>query len=156
MPRKKILIGLALLMMAGWWLFSAHADGTPQYLPKTPMTIVRGDGSSMVIQVEVAQTEAQRRQGLMFRRDLAPDGGMLFEFPEGYGVPTMWMKNTPLSLDMVFLNNAGVVVDILRGTVPFSEEILRPKSEAAVAVLELPSGAASAHRINIGDRLQGR
>ncbi|MFN5609550.1 MAG: DUF192 domain-containing protein [Holosporales bacterium] len=155
MLRKKIVIGIVVVLAAGWWLFSAHADGTAQYLPQTPMTIVRGDGSTVVLQVEVAQTDAQRQQGLMFRRDLAPDGGMLFIFPEGYGVPTMWMKNTPLSLDMVFFDKKGIVVDILRGTVPFSEEVLRPRGGAA-SVLEVPAGAAAAQRITIGDRLQGR
>jgi uncharacterized membrane protein (UPF0127 family) len=100
---------------------------------------------------ELAATPEERAKGLMFRTELAQDRGMLFDFKQTRSV-SMWMKNTPLSLDMIFSDDKGVVLFVARNTVPYSEEIITP-GVPVYAVLEVKAGTA--HRLNIkpGDRL---
>ena len=76
----------------------------------------RGD---VAFQVEVADTPAKRELGLQYRRDLAPDRGMIFLFPDE-SRQTFWMKNTPIPLDMIFIGRDMKVVGIVAQTVPFS------------------------------------
>jgi uncharacterized membrane protein (UPF0127 family) len=99
--------------------------------------------------IELARTPAQQSQGLMFRQRLAADSGMLFVYPAPYRI-SMWMKNTLIPLDMVFIGADGRVVDIAQRTVPQS---LRPisSSEPALAVLEVNAGTASRLGIRKGD-----
>ena len=74
-------------------------------------------------QVEVMRSDADRERGLMYRRDLGPDRGMLFQFDKDDRI-FMWMKNTYLPLDMVFFGKDGRVVSIARDTEPLSERII--------------------------------
>ena len=73
----------------------------------------------VVFQVEVADTPAKRAMGLQYRRELADDRGMIFLFP-GESPQTFWMKNTPIPLDMIFINRERKIVGIVEQTVPFS------------------------------------
>ncbi len=99
-------------------------------------------------QVEVAATAEQRRQGLMYRTQLGADQGMLFVYPQPK-VVTMWMKNTYLSLDMLFINSQGVITHSVEHTTPLSEA--RISSRGAVkAVLELPAGSIESRKIKTG------
>lgn len=118
--------------------------------PANKVTIETSKGS-VVVSVEVAESTAARAQGLMFRRYLAPDAGMLFVFP-GPTQGSFWMKNTLLPLDIVFADATGQIVDILEQAVPFSEQLLTPKSPY-VQVLEVNAGFVKRHRIAVGDRL---
>lgn len=101
--------------------------------------------------VEVATTPEGRAKGLMFRRELAPDAGMLFDFGKPEMV-VMWMKNTLLPLDMLFVAEGGKVVNIAERTVPGS---LAPvSSEAPVKfVLEVNGGTAQRLHLKAGDRI---
>lgn len=103
-------------------------------------------------QVEIARTGEERAQGLMFRRQLAADAGMLFLFG-GSEVRGMWMKNTYIPLDMLFIDAAGKIVRIEERTVPFSERAIVSGSPVA-AVLELNAGTASRLKIRPGDRVR--
>lgn len=103
-------------------------------------------------QVEIARTGEERAQGLMFRRQLAADAGMLFLF-DGSQVRAMWMKNTYIPLDMLFIDEAGKIVRIEERTVPFSERAIVSGSPVA-AVLELNAGTASRLKIRPGDRVR--
>ena len=101
--------------------------------------------------VELATTPKARRQGLMLRRELAPEGGMLFVFNKPR-VVTMWMKETYVSLDMLFIDTAGNIVRIAARTTPLS--LKRISSQGPVlAVLELVGGAAQDRGIAVGDRV---
>ena len=102
-------------------------------------------------QVEVVRTDADRERGLMFRRDLAADRGMLFQFDKEDRI-YMWMKNTYLPLDMVFFGKDGRVVSVARDTEPLSERIIS-SGEPATAVVELNAGTAAKLGIDKGDRL---
>ena len=104
--------------------------------------------------VELAETPEQRARGLMFRRSLAPDAGMLFLFPPGER-PVMWMANTWLPLDMLFVAADGRIVDIFPNTVPQSRQTISSPRPANM-VLELAGGAARRLGIEPGDRLSWR
>lgn len=101
--------------------------------------------------VELANERSTREQGLMFRESLAECHGMWFDFAETKLV-SMWMKNTPMSLDIVFVNETLVVTHLIESTVPYSLALL--KSEVPVRyALELASGVVHLYNISIGDRI---
>ena len=100
--------------------------------------------------IELALDGQQMEQGLMFRRSLAADAGMLFDFQTPTNV-TMWMKNTLIPLDMLFLDNAGQVIDIHERAVPQSLDMISAKAPARY-VIELNGGTAERLGIKPGDR----
>lgn len=101
--------------------------------------------------VEVATTARQQEQGLMFRKNLPDDGGMLFPMAHPQ-VVHMWMKDTPLSLDMIFVDALGRVRGIISNASPESEMVL--SSGVPIKwVLELKGGTANRWRITLGDKM---
>ncbi|WP_158807601.1 DUF192 domain-containing protein [Beijerinckia sp. L45] len=102
-----------------------------------------------ILQVEVMRTQPELEKGLMFRRFLPKDRGMLFDFKVEKPVE-MWMKNTYISLDMVFIGHDGHVVGIARDAEPLSETII-PSGAPAFGVLEVNAGEAAAIGLKIGD-----
>ncbi|MCI5050306.1 MAG: DUF192 domain-containing protein [Rickettsiales bacterium] len=102
--------------------------------------------------VEIALNESQRKRGLMFRHNLAPYDGMLFDFKHAQPI-SMWMKNTPLSLDMIFIDEGMNVVHIAKHTTPYSTQGIQAPVNVRY-VLELEAGKARKHGIITGDRLQ--
>ncbi len=101
--------------------------------------------------IEVATTDAERQLGLMFRRSLPEDGGMLFLYREAQPV-AMWMKNTIIPLDMVFIDAFGRVHRIETHTEPFSTTPI-PSDGPVQAILELNAGAADAIGLKAGDKV---
>ena len=99
--------------------------------------------------VELALSPAQQEQGLMFRRAMAPDAGMLFVFSESR-IQSFWMHNTLIPLDMLFIAADGRIVDIHERAVPLSDESIVSKAPAR-AVLELNGGTAARLGIAPGD-----
>jgi len=128
---------------------AAQAATTPDERPQA----VLPDGSTVVLELAVTQDEIT--QGLMFRPTLAEDRGMLFLFPE-LTFPSFWMKNTWVALDIVFLDTTGRVVDVSADAQPCPAEPCprHVPSERALAVLELVAGAAAQHGIAIGSRVE--
>jgi uncharacterized membrane protein (UPF0127 family) len=125
---------------------------TPSGLPTVPLTVESNKGKTRTEFIaELAATPEQRAKGLMFRTELGTNRGMLFDFKQTRSV-SMWMKNTPLSLDMIFSDDKGVVLYVARNTVPYSEDIITP-GVPVYAVFEVKAGTA--HRLDIrpGDRL---
>ena len=104
-----------------------------------------------VIEVEVARTMDQQAKGLMFRTTLADDHGMLFPHDKPREV-SMWMRNTYIPLDMVFIRADGTVHRIAERTEPLSEKIVSSQGEVA-AVLELAGGAAERLGLKVGDKV---
>jgi len=100
--------------------------------------------------VEIADTPEERAQGLMNRTDLARDAGMLFVFQNPRPV-TFWMKDTPLSLDMVFLAPDGRVCGLIERATPYSLDP-RPSGCVTRAVLEVHGGLSQSLGIAVGDR----
>ncbi len=103
------------------------------------------------VQAEVVADPASRERGLMFRRKLGPDKGMLFVFPKE-GVHMFWMKNTLIPLDMVFIDNSGRVVGIVHHANPLDETPVGP-DKPSMYVVELPAGTAGQHGIVNGARV---
>lgn len=117
---------------------------------REPVTLVSETGRH-VIKAEIADTPQSRGTGLMFRRSLDADKGMLFIYDEPQNI-TMWMKNTYISLDMIFADAKGAIIRIARDTEPFSTEIIKAGGLAKV-VLEVPAGTARRLRLKRGDKL---
>jgi uncharacterized protein len=103
-------------------------------------------------EVEVARSEKDRARGLMFRRSLPQDHGMLFLFENERPI-AMWMKNTYIPLDMVFVSRKGRVTSIARGAIPLSEAVI-PSGGPVYAVIELSAGAADAIGLSVGDHVR--
>lgn len=115
------------------------------------LTIESEGGVRHVFRIEVAVTPEQKATGLMFRRELGPDAGMLFTY-ETPQVIQMWMRNTLIPLDMVFIGADGRVINIAERTVPESLAIV-PSAGPAIGVLEVAGGTAARLRIRPGDRV---
>jgi uncharacterized membrane protein (UPF0127 family) len=135
-------------------VFAAVAGGGSaaalQSFETSSLTIVSAHGRHRFT-VELAETPAQMQQGLMFRPSLAPDAGMLFDFKEPT-VATMWMRNTLIPLDMLFIDANGTIVNIRARAVPESDAIISAAAPVR-AVLELNGGTAERLGIAPGDRV---
>jgi uncharacterized membrane protein (UPF0127 family) len=112
---------------------------------------IESAGGPRKFHVELATTPAQLEQGLMFRQSMAPDAGMLFDFKTPSPV-SMWMKNTYIPLDMLFIDAQGRILNIAERTVPHSLDPIAAAG-AARAVLEVNGGTASRLGIRPGDRV---
>jgi hypothetical protein len=114
------------------------------------LTIDRA-GKPLAFKVELAASAEAQARGLMFRTELGDNEGMLFPsaVPE---LRSFWMKNTPLSLDIIFIGADGRVLNIAADTVPYSLESVRSTGPAS-AVLELRAGRAKALGIVPGDKV---
>lgn len=115
-----------------------------------PLVIATAKGSHR-FNVEVARTEAEQEQGLMFRKALDADGGMLFPM-DPPRTASFWMKNTVIPLDILFIHTDGSIAFIQANAVPYSREPVSAGVPVA-AVLELRGGRAAELGIREGDRL---
>ncbi|MDA9259626.1 DUF192 domain-containing protein [Gammaproteobacteria bacterium] len=106
--------------------------------------------ASKSLDVEIANSDAKRRQGLMHRKDLAKDHGMLFLWPQS-NTRCMWMKNTSLPLSVAYLSNDGVIQEIYN-MVPFSEDSVCSVNSTRIA-LEVNAGWFKENGIAAGDKL---
>lgn len=155
---------LALVLILAAALFPAalpsHAQQTAP-AQQTPLTvegreaeeiwIVTGQGRFRFT-AEIADEPAERSQGLMFREAMPAKHGMLFDFGQSRPVQ-MWMRNTPLPLDMVFLDEAGTVTHIAERTMPFSDAIIDSGGPVS-HVLELNAGISRLIGLKPGDRVE--
>jgi len=105
-----------------------------------PLTVTTTDGPHRFM-VEVARTDAEQQQGLMFRREMGADEGMIFP-RNPPRMASFWMKNTVLSLDIIFIGPDGRVINVAAGAVPYSLDPV-PSDAPAAAVLELNAGRAA-------------
>jgi len=115
-----------------------------------PLEIVTKSGVQ-VFSVEMATTEQEKETGLMYRKELADGKGMLFDFSPEQQV-SMWMKNTFISLDMIFIRADGRILRIAENTEPQSTKII-PSGGLAKGVLEVIAGTAKKYGIEPGDRV---
>jgi uncharacterized membrane protein (UPF0127 family) len=152
---KVSLSGLAMVALVGGMASAQPVTDDPTVpqpkLPTEKLTIIGDDGKSHVFTVELAITEQEQDTGLMFRTDVPADTGMLFPWDQPQ-VSQMWMKNTVVPLDMVFIGADGTVKAIAENTVPYS---LRDISSGVpvVATLELQGGITATDDINVGDKV---
>jgi uncharacterized protein len=114
-------------------------------------TIITAAGNRYPFRVELARTPDERAQGLQGRKMLAADAGMLFEFEAPQPV-AMWMKNTYVSLDMIFIAADGRIINIARDTMPQSLKAIESAGPVK-GVLEVRAGVTARMGIRPGDRV---
>ncbi len=125
-----------------------------QTFERDKVAIETTDGKRHRFEVELALSDAQRTQGLMYRRSLAADAGMLFLYGREWPV-SMWMRNTQIPLDMLFIAGDGRIVRIVERTVPHSLETISSGGSVA-GVLEVNGGTVARLGIQPGDRVLHR
>jgi uncharacterized protein len=131
-------------------VLAALAGVTAQGAEPDSLEIVTSTGRH-AFQIEIANNDATRERGLMDRRYMAADHGMLFEFDREAPV-AFWMKNTYIPLDMIFIAPSGAVTHIVANAEPLSERV-SPSGGPCVAVLELNGGAAASIGLKVGDKV---
>ena len=104
------------------------------------------------IDIEVAESDREKAYGLMFRQSLGDSEGMLFPYPSPQEI-TMWMRNTFISLDMIFIRADGIVHRVETDTEPHSERIIASRGEVT-GVLEMKAGSARRLGLKPGDRVE--
>ncbi|MCT8973110.1 DUF192 domain-containing protein [Microbaculum marinisediminis] len=138
--------GAAFAALLAFWVVLASL---PAAAFETSRIVIETESGTHPFTVEMAVTAQERGRGLMYRQSMADDAGMLFDF----GVDeesSMWMKNTYISLDMVFIKADGTVHRIARSTTPFSLDIVSSKGPVR-SVLELNAGIADRIGLKRGD-----
>lgn len=140
---------LVALVLCAISFAAVHAQ--EQSLPTEPLVVETADGPRRFA-VEVARTPEQRAVGLMGRRDLAPDRGMLFDFGRTREV-AMWMKNTFVPLDILFIDPEGRIVHIAENTTPQSLKRI-PSGGPVRFALELLAGTSERLGISPGNRVR--
>ncbi len=144
--------GVRLWGALAFVIFLAAFAGVPAHGGGLDSLIITTSTGRHAFQVEIADNDASRERGLMDRRYMAPDHGMLFEFDRDEPV-SFWMKNTYIPLDMIFISPSGVVTHVAANAEPLSERII-PSSGPCMAVLELNGGTAASIGLKAGDKVR--
>jgi len=140
------------LALAAWLAVAGGpALAQPAKLPVAPLAVATAKGT-FHFQVEVADTDAARERGLMFRKSLGANEGMLFDFKTPQNV-AFWMKNTLIALDMLFVAQDGHIVSIARQAPPLSLTSI-PSGGKVLGVVELRGGRADEIGAEPGDRVE--
>ena len=119
--------------------------------PESTLEIETQSGTRHTFRIELAETDPLRQRGLMFRNEMAPDAGMLFTYKRDR-VISMWMANTYLPLDMLFIESNGRISRIVENTIPLSRESISSRKRAR-GILELNAGTARRLGLSVGDRV---
>ncbi|MCX7655499.1 MAG: DUF192 domain-containing protein [Treponemataceae bacterium] len=137
-----------LILVGGFW--ACTEKGAQKGLPERDLVIQKANGGTVVVRVEIADTEERRNRGLMFRQHLPNGRGMWFVF-EGDQILSFWMKNTLVPLSIAYVRSDGTIVDIL----PMVPGDLGPiqSSRAVRYALEVPRGWFEKEGIQVGDRV---
>ncbi len=129
---------------------NAVAQGSASSFPKAELSIKTGE-TLHDFQIELALDDSHREYGLMFRSELPEMNGMLFVYDEKRDI-SMWMRNTFISLDILFIDEGGKIMTIAESTQPRSLSLIRSGGEAK-AVLELNGGLTKRLGIQVGDEI---
>ena len=133
-------------------LFLMYNLGEVSASMKSELSIITSNGSKHNFLVEVARTEEEKKIGLMFRKTLAKNAGMLFLYKRE-ALRLMWMKNTFIPLDILFIDKKGVIKRVVKRTIPHSLATISSR-QSVLAVLELRGGITSSLEIKKGDRIE--
>lgn len=121
---------------------------------KTTTADIQTQNGTVSYILEIADTHQKLMKGLMYRESMPSNKGMLFIFPPSHPQPiAMWMKNTLISLDMLFLNDKNIIIGIAEKTVPLSLKTISPTKKNVSCVIELNAGEVQKHQIKIGDKV---
>jgi len=150
LSRRLLIVGSLALGLALSACAKSSAPVDEAGNPLEALKVVTSSGEHEFL-VEIADDEPERERGLMFRPPLADDRGMLFEF-EAPAEQAFWMRNTPSSLDIVYIDPTGTIVSIAHHTTPYSEQPI-PSNGAANGVLEIRAGRAEEIGAKAGDKV---
>ena len=145
-------IGVRLFAALAFVVFLAASAGVPTHSGELDSLEIATSTGRHAFQVEIANDDATRERGLMDRRYMAADHGMLFEFMSD-APASFWMKNTYIPLDMIFIARSGVVTQIVANAEPLSERVI-PSGGPCAAVLELNGGTAASIGLKVGDKVR--
>lgn len=148
-PRRQVRPSTGFLVLLALVWTGASAPSLAQVLE--PLVIVSGE-ERHAFSVEVADTDEARSRGLMFRLAMDEDRGMIFDFKRD-GHVGMWMRNTFIPLDMLFIRADGTIARIAADTTPLSEEGIE-SGEPVRSVLELNAGVSARLGIKAGDTVE--
>lgn len=125
----------------------------PQFVNQGELKFIRATGEPLAgIDIELADSPMKRAQGLMYRKSMEENHGMLFIFPMEEQ-QSFWMKNTIIPLDIIFVNSDKEIVKIHKNTTPFSERSLLSE-KPAIYVVEVVAGYTDKYKIREGDRIE--
>ena len=151
--RRGVLAGLAAALLLVGCAGAGKAEQPADAIsPLEDLQVVTASGATHRFKVEIADDEAERQRGLMFRPQLDRGRGMLFEFPSEQ-MRSFWMKNTYIPLDIIYIARNGRIVSIAAQTTPFSEAPV-PSEGPATGVLEINGGLAAELGIKPGDTVK--
>lgn len=145
---RQVFFRVLVLLVALGGSAGTVSAGSPALEPLS----IRTKAGTHAFEVELAVTDDQQRKGLMYRRKMPANAGMLFLYDNGSRV-TMWMSNTYIPLDMLFIAADGRITHIVERTVPLSTELIGSNGPVR-AVLELNGGTASRLGIAVGDMVR--
>jgi len=156
-----LFIGVVVLLLILIFMPRNAANNTsgpspaPSFVKQGELTfLANGDTSIVTIDIEIADNASKREIGLMGRPLMGDREGMLFVYEEE-NMNAFWMKNTFLSLDIIFIDARGGIVTIHKNTAPFSEQTYAPAS-MTLLVLEVKAGFTDSFGIKVGDRIRWR
>jgi len=152
-PTVSVIGALILALVTGCGSNAITSAPEAQFTKEGELWFVRQATAETIarIDIEIADTPAERTQGLMHRSYLPPDAGMLFIF-ESSGPLTFWMKDTLIPLDVIFVSEAKQIVSIAQNTTPLSETLI-PSGGNAMYVVEVNAGFCDARGIAAGDTM---
>ena len=148
------IVILAVILYLAIDPFSKKESTDTEYMFKKDGELTFTDSlnnSKTKIDIQIANSDFDRELGLMFRKQMEENRGMLFIFPEE-ARQSFWMRNTLISLDMIFVNALNKVVTIHRNTQTLSDQSY-PSTAPAKYVIEVNAGYCTKHKINEGDKI---
>jgi len=145
------LVFVSLFVIGSATSVPAQTNSTASADKMNATLIIQSGEKRHSFSIEIADDDATRAKGLMYRTKIAPDHGMLFDFEKTEQV-YMWMKNTYISLDMLFVSADGTISHIVKNTTPLSQSIISSGGPVRY-VLEVKAGTADRLALSRGDRL---
>lgn len=125
----------------------------PQFVKEGELFFIDAESGDTIrnIVIEIADNESERAQGMMYRTQMPDSAGMLFIYNQPRE-QSFWMKDTPLSLDILYVDGSGEIVNLYKNTTPYSEKSI-PSYKKAQYVVEVVGGFTDRHKIGIGDKI---
>lgn len=151
----KIVVIILILAGAAFWVINnvfpgRKADNEFTFKKNGVLTFLDSTGNTKAkIDIQIANTDFDRQLGLMFRKSMSENQGMLFEFPQE-SVQSFWMRNTYISLDMIFVNTDKKIITIHKNTKILSDQSYQSTGPAKY-VIEVDAGFSSRFDIKVGD-----
>ncbi len=148
------LIIIAIVAVYFIFVYTGNNGTNPdeEYMfKKNGELVISSDSGQVKIDIQIAKTEFDRQLGLMYRKSMDENQGMLFIFPD-VQTRSFWMRNTEIPLDMIFIDPSKTILNIAKNTTPYSD-ISYSSSGPAKYVLEVKGGFADRHNISAGDKV---